>query len=121
MHKTTLVDCDGELCALCEDSLSSTPEIVRSWYPFGIRTRDFVLQYGGKKIGQSLRESQRNLAYDFKDEDGLTYQLTAGGKTKPCKNETRPFPCPKVRGSIETRYRDGSWQKRLHTGWVTIA
>lgn len=121
MQKTTLVDWHGDLCALVEDSLSSTPEIVRLWYPFGMQTRVFVLQYSDKKLGQSLRGSRGNPGYDFQDEEGLTYQLINGGKTTPCHSDTRPFPCPPVQAGIETRYRDGSWQKRLRTGWVTIA
>jgi hypothetical protein len=33
--------------------------------------------------------------------------------------ESCNFPCPKVRANIETRYRDGVWQKYLKTkGWV---
>jgi hypothetical protein len=31
-----------------------------------------------------------------------------------------PYPCPKVRRGIETRYRYGQWEKRLKTGWTPI-
>lgn len=32
--------------------------------------------------------------------------------------ESAPLPCPKVRKGIETRYRQGRWEKCLRTGWV---
>ena len=28
------------------------------------------------------------------------------------------YPCPKVRGGIATRYRNGRWEKCLRAGWV---
>ena len=32
-----------------------------------------------------------------------------------------PLPCPKVRAGVETRYRDGRWQKYLKArGWVNL-
>ena len=34
------------------------------------------------------------------------------------RTESEPLPCPKVRKGIETRYRNGRWEKRLKTGWV---
>lgn len=31
-----------------------------------------------------------------------------------------PFPCPKVRAGIDTRYQDGRWQKySKREGWIT--
>jgi hypothetical protein len=32
--------------------------------------------------------------------------------------EVTPIPCPKVRKGIDTRYRDGRWEKCLKTGWA---
>ena len=32
-----------------------------------------------------------------------------------------PYPCPKVRNGIETRYQSGAWQKYLKTkGWIVV-
>ena len=43
------------------------------------------------------------------------------GDSKAVRVETMPFPCPKVRKGIETRYRHGTWQKLLKTkGWVAV-
>lgn len=36
---------------------------------------------------------------------------------RPVRCEELPFPCPKVRVGIPTRYRDGRWEKCLKTGW----
>jgi hypothetical protein len=46
--------------------------------------------------------------------------LKDGGQTKPIKSEIIPIPCPKVRAGIDTRFRNGSWEKYLKSkGWVT--
>lgn len=34
------------------------------------------------------------------------------------RTEVEPIPCPKVRKGIETRYRQGRWEKCLKTGWT---
>lgn len=35
------------------------------------------------------------------------------------QHSTAPIPCPKVRAGIETRYRDGRWEKYpKSSGWV---
>lgn len=45
--------------------------------------------------------------------------LAEYGQTRSLAVETEPIPAPKVRKGIETRYRDGRWQKYLRSeGWV---
>ena len=44
-----------------------------------------------------------------------------GGSTHAILTEETEVPCPKVRAGIETRWRDGRWQKYLKTkGWVAV-
>jgi hypothetical protein len=42
--------------------------------------------------------------------------LVDGGQTKSIKTETIDVPRPKCR--VETRWRDGRWEKLLRKGWV---
>ena len=45
--------------------------------------------------------------------------LPDGGRTKAEFVETVSIDCPKVRKGIETRWRNGSWEKCLKSGWVS--
>lgn len=46
--------------------------------------------------------------------------LLNGGQTMPIHSEEEPIPVPKVRRGIETRYRNGKWEKYLKAqGWVS--
>jgi hypothetical protein len=57
----------------------------------------------------------RMAAYTYR-----TASLSEYGNTRSMAIETEPIAAPKVRKGIETRYRDGRWQKYLKSeGWVT--
>ena len=46
--------------------------------------------------------------------------MAQGGSTPAIITEQTPVPCPKVRAGIETRWRNGRWEKYLKTkGWVS--
>ena len=44
--------------------------------------------------------------------------LRIGWNQKPDEFFVEPVPMPKVRKGIETRYRNGRWEKLLKKGWV---
>jgi hypothetical protein len=46
--------------------------------------------------------------------------LPERGSTKATMVRSESVPCPKVRKGIETRWRDGRWQKLLRAGWTNI-
>ena len=45
------------------------------------------------------------------------------GDQKAMRVDTEPYPCPKVRKGIETRYHYGRWEKYLKSskrGWIPV-
>lgn len=48
---------------------------------------------------------------------GFWCEVHIGGSERPERVEEVPYPCPKVRSGISTRYRHGVWEKCLKTGW----
>lgn len=44
---------------------------------------------------------------------------TGGGSVEAAHVETIPVPPPKVRAGIETRWKDGRWERLLKRGWVS--
>lgn len=51
--------------------------------------------------------------------NGIIHLHTGDGKELSVINEELPFPCPKVKKGIETRYFYGTWQKlSKREGWI---
>lgn len=51
---------------------------------------------------------------------GIDSEVNLRGDSRAERVDVEPFPCPKVKAGIETRYRDGRWQKLLKTGWKDV-
>ncbi len=51
---------------------------------------------------------------------GVDSTVHLSGDSKADRFEKEPYPCPKVRSNIQTRYHDGRWQKHLRNGWTDI-
>jgi hypothetical protein len=51
---------------------------------------------------------------------GFDSEVELRGDSRAERVETEPYPCPKLRAGIETRYRDGRWQKLLKSGWKDV-
>lgn len=117
---------DDWVCIVWTSSTWGKPELVSHWWPVAggcgrrdhpewadviglpatsssIGSGDFSVKVGGPGLGGYWR--------------GL--RLRDGPQTQPIRTDIVPYPCPKVRKGMETRYRDGRWQKYLKTeGWV---
>ena len=121
MHgHNTIVAKDGWLYLLMSDVMSSEPTLRKFYYPTGIREYDFHRNYGFP-LPLPVRHSQSAGGYYYQDRNmckPLVFTLTHGGNTFSTTVEHESIPCPKVRKGLETRYRDGHWQKLLKTGWV---
>lgn len=123
--KETLVDLDGELCIAWTDDyeVKGVPSRVTNYWPTGARTAPFCNVYGYTLPAavRSLTSGRYELIPQVQPFYGnrLIVQLIDGGTTKAIKHTIEPIPCPKVRAGIETRWRDGYWQKHLRSkGWV---
>jgi hypothetical protein len=91
---------DGLLCVVWRDRQFSEPVEVELWWPIcGVSKATFDAEYAGRTCEGSLRN---------------------GGRTESIYTEKHPVPCPKVRKGIETRYRNGRWEKYLISakGWT---
>ena len=116
----TLVDLNGELCVRAVFCLGDRSQNVINYWPTGIRAGEFKYNYGGE-LPLPLRPIN-NGRYEVIGEHWtrpLVVRLKDDGRTQAVKQETEDIPCPKVRAGIETRFRNGRWEKWLKAkGWV---
>lgn len=115
-----------KLAVMCEESDWSEP-VLRRWY--------WEIWSGGKSaaecyaLGHGLqrrRTGESNGQYVYSYDPSLppgasrtVFMLKDGGRTQAYRIDSEPIPAPKVRKGIETRWKDGHWQKYLKAeGWV---
>jgi len=123
MNRDTLIDLDGWAVVRSPMVFSDKPEEIVNYYPTGLRTLSLTRDYGIPVPAE--------LAYSRMGE----YAVMTGkpmygrariialpdlGATKCIKQEVIPIPAPKVRKGIETRWRNGRWEKYLKAeGWTS--
>jgi hypothetical protein len=93
--------------------MQDKPVDLISFYPTGIRSRDYS-EYVGRRawrVGPGIYQP---------DSTGFApkFALAKYDQTRPEFTEEVPIPCPKVRRGIQTRFRDGCWSKLLKRGWI---
>ena len=93
------------------------PEMVMQHWPIGICDRGIELSsHEGAEVlkgGCSYEYTLRIAAYEY-----VRIYLKDQGQTQSIHTYSVLIPCPKVRKGIETRYRNGFWEKLLKSGWV---
>ncbi len=98
--------------------LYDKPEMVINHWPIGIADRPIELaSHEGAEVlkgGCSYEYTLRIAPYEY-----VRIYLKDQGQAKSIDTIIKPIPCPKVRKGIETRYRNGFWEKELKSGWVT--
>ena len=118
----TLEDLDGQLVVAARYRYSDQPIVIVNYWPTGIRTADFLRDYGYTLPMEVRDNGGAQGSYSIGQRlygHALTVRLIDGGKTQAIKQEQVPVPPPKVRAGIETRYRRGQWEKYLKSkGWV---
>lgn len=118
--KETLQEKDGRLFVVVEQANYSEPKLTRSYYPTGLRARDFERSYGEGLIGSALRETSRGSNLYYIGDTRLQVRCVDGGSTLPETTEVLDIPPPKQRGrALELKYSDGAWRKKTARGWVT--
>jgi hypothetical protein len=116
--KQYLAQKDGYLCVVWQDSNYSEPTIYRNYYAcYPMTSHEFEIEFpeGTYRIYENSIPGSYSIFFDT----GIRRTLyLADSSAKPIAFETEPYPCPKVRKGIETRYRDGRWEKYLKSsGW----
>ena len=101
----------------------TSPEIYINYWSTGIKTSDFINQYGAiEKIDlQETRSFSGRFCFKRDYLGSYIYiDLIKGPKTESTKTDIIPINCPKVRSGIKTRYNGskGIWEKELKTGWI---
>ena len=120
---TNLVSYKGDVCVKTTTTLSTDPLQIVDYWPVGISTLTFIRNYWPLEEIEVHETSNPGLyrithknSYSSQD---LFLELVDGGRTKAIFHEVIPYPCPKVREGIQTRYFFGTWQKYLKSkGWV---
>jgi len=102
----------------------TSPEIYINYWSTGIKTIDFINQYGPiEKIDlQETRSFSGRFCFKRYYLDPYIYiDLIKGPKTESTKTDIIPIICPKVRSGINTRWNGskGLWEKQLKKGWCT--
>lgn len=113
------------LCVVYEDSAFSEAKIYRHYWPIaGQCVQDWKAEMGEKLLHYNdgvytFRNIAKWPAYGL--HRSVTFRLANGGQTKPIHTDILDYPCSKVRKGIETRYRNGQWEKLLKSkGWVNV-
>lgn len=120
--KPFLKDIDGILHIADPDYCYNKPEIYINHWSTGIKTADFIREYGPIENIPIEPTRQYSGRYCFKRHYLEPYRyidLINGPKTESVKTEFIPVPCPKVRQGIKTRWSESrhQWEKELKTGW----
>lgn len=121
----TLVERDGLLYVRSDMVHYDAPKVTSNFYPVSdgyggqVRASDFNREHIGKPVkyvsGHGFYRLERGAMLG-----DIIIRLPQGGQTQATFQETEDVTCPKVRRGIETRWRDGRWQKYLKTsGWVS--
>ena len=109
---------NGFLCVRDSFAQYDEPKRITSWWAFGkVDAVDWQ-----SELGQQLT-THGNGVYRVRLCNGMVeryLRLPEGGRTKAMFTEVTEIACPKVRKGIETRYRNGSWQKLLKSGWEVL-
>lgn len=114
---------EGRLLCIAESESDSFEPVTRTWIWPTTQSVDRlpedydrveITRQGGSGYGYNLYFYRADSCFNFCN---FAVQLPEGGKTHAIRVETEPIPAPRTK--VETRYRDGRWQKYLKTkGWV---
>ena len=122
MPKLSLHNENGRLCILEQESDAFEPVMRSCVWPTTEHVSRLPEEYdrveitkqGGSGYGYNLYFYRKDSCFNFCN---FAVYLPEGGKTTALRVETEPIPTPKTK--LETRYRDGRWQKYLKAkGWV---
>jgi hypothetical protein len=123
--KDTLVERDGLLYVRSVYPMYDEPKRQILYYPvsngYGAQVR--VDAYNREYLGQELSYNKVGCFYELDRgsmNGAIIIRLMNGGATQATFNELEEIACPKVRKGIETRFRNGRWEKCLKSqGWVS--
>lgn len=111
---------EGRLCVVETDTDYNEPFYVKWYWPTCRGATDFreydlsqatIHKWGAGGYGYTVKIPGLGFPLDLR--------LPDGGQTKALKVERIPYPKPKTR--VETRWRNGKWEKYLKTrGWIAV-
>jgi len=112
-----LAERDGALFVVYETHNFTEPVRVRLWWRVDRVVRD---PYNGRspEPGDVARSIGSNVWRCSREGEFSTGEVIFSGTTQAAYDERDPVPCPPVRRGVETRWRNGLWEKRLKKGWV---
>lgn len=113
---------EGVLCVRADITMSDRPVITSLYWPIGNQyARDWQEFIGHRLDGSggnyylSLDETVRPFSWHRQ----VVFLLTEGVRTEAIHVKSNTVPPPKTRRGIETRWRNGRWEKYLVSkGWV---
>lgn len=112
---------DGWMCLKTIEPMFNEPKLVTQWWPIE-RTaagEQEVLDLAGNEGCMSGGRVSFRMGKSPNAAWAQDRNLPQSGRTVAIATETTDYPCPKVRTGIETRYRQGRWEKYLKSaGWV---
>lgn len=102
------------------------PRYSVHYYPTGIFSNAFITTFGALEDQEICNAHEqfhqgiyqfRHKGYGFREWHRI--QLPQLAKTEATKIEFVDIPCPKVKKGINTRYKNGKWEKELKSGWCS--
>jgi hypothetical protein len=98
-------------------TIYNEPKVIRNVWPLGYyRFRGMSAISIEDAIGREATIQDGRVSVYCGNGNYLDGGLVDGGQTKSIKTETIDVPRPKCR--VETRWRDGRWEKLMRKGWV---
>lgn len=115
-----LIQYDRETLAVeYESTFTGEPKMIRQIWPIGsYRLTGMSYCTLQDAIGKPATIRDGAVSVYLGNGNHLNGNLVNGGSTQSIKTETLDVPRPKCR--VETRWKNGRWEKLLRTGWVAI-
>lgn len=121
MMKGTIEYRDGWMCVKTVDTNFNEPVQVTQYWPI-CRASAYDIQLCDLTGCEAEFDHNGNVYYKMGHSTSAIWSrnqcLYDGSKTVCIATDSAPLPCPKVRKGVETRYRNGRWEKCLRTGWT---
>lgn len=105
------------LCFMFESADWNKPQLIRNYFLIQHGSRRDLEAYDGRT---AIADGSRVELVPLRP-FGLREVLVMDAAAKAVKTELIEIPAPKVRKGIETRWKNGRWQKCLRSaGWVNV-
>lgn len=107
----------GWLCFEYQSTQFNEPQRVRQYWRI-MPADNLIVDSDGCYAYLDTRYGGAIVQYKMGKETHSAWSQEIPVASKCHETIVEDYPCPKVRKGIETRYRNGRWEKYLRSGWA---